>query len=161
LYHLGGLSYGNLSVRHQGDSFWMSASGVDKAALRTIGEDILLVKGFDPVRRAMRLSVPPHVTPRRVSVDAIEHWLIYREFSGVGAIVHVHAWVDGIASTPMAYPCGTLELAQAVVALLRRAPDPTRAIVGLKNHGVTVTGPDMADIFARLDGKIRRTVPMT
>ena len=97
---------------HDAASFWMSASGVDKSQLRTIGRDILLVTGYEPERLRMRLSVPLGVEPRRVSVDAIEHFLIYREHPNVGAIVHIHAWWrDPIASTEVNYPCGTYELA--------------------------------------------------
>ena len=52
LYGIGGLSYGNVSARYTGGDlpgvpdadgpvYWMSASGVDKADLRVIGEHIL------------------------------------------------------------------------------------------------------------------------
>ncbi|MCL6626833.1 class II aldolase/adducin family protein [Alicyclobacillus shizuokensis] len=160
LYGIGGLSYGNLSARKDRRRFWMSASGVNKANLRTVGKDILLVKQFDERRKAMQLSVPPHVTPRRVSVDAIEHWMIYTEHPNVGAIVHIHAWIEGIPSTQINYPCGTVELARAVADEVRRAKDPTRAIIGLKNHGMTITGPDLDDIFERIDGKVIPQVPM-
>jgi ribulose-5-phosphate 4-epimerase/fuculose-1-phosphate aldolase len=160
LYGIGGLSYGNLSARKDVRRFWMSASGVNKANLRTVGEDILLVKQFDPHKKAMQLSVPPHVTPRRVSVDAIEHWMIYREHPNVGAIVHIHAWIEGIPSTQINYPCGTVELAKAVAEQVRQAKDPSRAIIGLKNHGMTITGPDLDDIFERIEGKVIPQVPM-
>ena len=94
----------------------MSGSGVNKADMKIIGRDILLVKDYDPERGAMILSVPPDVKPNRVSVDAIEHWMIYREHPSVGAIVHVHAWMDDIPSTEINYPCGTYELAHSVAA---------------------------------------------
>jgi ribulose-5-phosphate 4-epimerase/fuculose-1-phosphate aldolase len=167
LFGIGGLSYGNASARRGdaagplGPEFWMSASGVDKGNLREIGRDILLVRGFDPDRDAMVLSVPPDVTPRRVSVDAIEHWMIYREHPDVGAILHVHAWVDGTEATHINYPCGTLQLASAVADLVRRAPDPARAVVGQRNHGLTITGPSLDEIFERVAGKLVRNVPMS
>ncbi len=161
LYGIGGLSYGNLSVRKDDTRFWMSASGVDKARLETIGRDIQLVTDYDPERNAMRLSVPQDIEPRRVSVDAIEHWLIYREHPTVGAIVHVHAWLDGVPSTQFTYPCGTYQLGEAVAEKIRQAPDPARAVVGLKNHGLTITGIDLDDIIERIDGKLLPTVPMT
>ena len=122
LYGIGGLSYGNLSARKDDDRFWMSASGVDKSKLDEPGRDILLVSGYEPDGRAMILSVPPDVEPRRVSVDAIEHWMIYQHHPDVGAILHVHAWMEGIAATDINYPCGTAELAGAVVG-----PDRGRA----------------------------------
>lgn len=161
LYGIGGLSYGNLSARKDARRFWMSASGVDKSNMQTVGRDILMVKGFDAERNVMLLSVPPSVTPRRVSVDAIEHWMIYTEHPQVGAIVHVHAWMSDIKSTTINYPCGTIQLAQSVADVVRKAPDPGRAVVGLKNHGLTITGPTLDDIFNRLERGFIRQVPMS
>ncbi len=167
LYGIGGLSYGNVSARRRppresdlGPEFWMSASGVDKGALHEVGKHILLVRGYDADRDCMILSVPPEVKPNRVSVDAIEHWMIYREHPEVGAILHVHAWMDGIRSTEINYPCGTVELAGAVAGLVRAAPDPSRAVVGQRNHGLTITGISLDEIFERIDGKLVRNVPM-
>lgn len=161
LYGIGGLSYGNLSVRKDASRFWMSASGVDKGNMHVIGRDMLLVTGFDPKRNVMQLTVPPHVKPRRVSVDAIEHWMIYTEHPSVGAIVHVHAWMEGIASTTINYPCGTIELAQSVANVVRQGATPSLAVVGLKNHGLTITGPTLRDVFDRLERGFIRQVPMS
>jgi ribulose-5-phosphate 4-epimerase/fuculose-1-phosphate aldolase len=167
LYGIGGLSYGNVSARRldvdPGETqpqYWMSASGVDKSALHDVGRDILLVTGYDEARDVMQLRVPRGVEPRRVSVDAIEHWMIYREHPDVNAIVHVHAWIEGTVATEINYPCGTVELAESVAELVRQAPDPTRAVVGQRNHGLTITGPSLDEIFARIDGRIVRKVPM-
>lgn len=161
LYGIGGLSYGNLSVRKDATRFWMSASGVDKGNMTVIGRDILMVKGFDRARNVMLLSVPRDVKPRRVSVDAIEHWMIYTEHPQVGAIVHVHAWMERITTTTINYPCGTIQLAQAVADVVRQSPTPVRAVVGLKNHGLTITGPSLEDIFDRLERGFIRQVPMS
>jgi len=161
LYGIGGLSYGNLSARKDEKRFWMSASGVDKSNLKEIGRDILMVKDYDPEKNAIILQVPPNVTPKRVSVDAIEHWMIYREHPEVGAIIHVHAWMEGVPSTPFNYPCGTYQLAEAVAEKIRQAPDPARAVVGLKNHGLTITGRSVDDILERIDGKLIPQVPMS
>ncbi|HEY3096554.1 MAG TPA: class II aldolase/adducin family protein [Acidimicrobiia bacterium] len=165
LYGIGGLSYGNASARRTADGplgpeFWMSASGVDKSALTDIGKHILLVKGYDSERDTMILSIPPDVKPNRVSVDAIEHWMIYREHPEVSAILHVHAWMEGIQSTEINFPCGTVELAGAVAQLVREAPDPGHAVVGQRNHGLTITGESLDEIFDRLEGKLVRNVPM-
>jgi hypothetical protein len=161
LFGIGGLSYGNASARQSGDDFWMSASGVDKSRLREIGRDILLVTGFDADRGVIRLSVPPDVKPRRVSVDAIEHLTIYREHPEVGAILHVHGWVAGAVSTEAVYPCGTEELAREVAELVREAPDPGHAVIGLKNHGLTITGESLDEILERVGRHIVRQVPMS
>jgi ribulose-5-phosphate 4-epimerase/fuculose-1-phosphate aldolase len=161
LFGLGGLSYGNASSRHDGDTFWMSASGVDKSHLHDIGTEILLVTGYDPARGVIKLSVPPNVRPRRVSVDAIEHLTIYREHPEVGGILHVHGWMGGVPSTETVYPCGTEELALEVAALLRDVPDPGRAVIGMKNHGVTITGPSLDEILERVGPHLVNRVPMS
>ncbi|HPW17844.1 MAG TPA: class II aldolase/adducin family protein [Candidatus Aminicenantes bacterium] len=166
LFEMRSLSYGNLSARERvpelGDTtFWMTARGVDKARLSKVGWDILLVKGFDYEAVQALISVPPDHDPRaRVSVDAVEHELIYRTFPAVGAVVHVHAWMDGVLCTGQNYPCGTIELAEDVVGLLARTGRPERAAVGLRNHGLTITGPDLDEIFGRIRGRLRTEVPM-
>lgn len=160
LYGLGGLSYGNLSARKDDTRFWMSASGVDKSKLETPGRDILLVSGYDPEQARIVLSVPPGIEPRRVSVDAIEHWKIYREHPDVGAILHVHAWLDGIVATEVNYPCGTEELADTVARLLAAEPDPAHAVIGLRNHGITATGASLEEILDRIAPRLLLQVPM-
>ncbi|HVW87955.1 MAG TPA: class II aldolase/adducin family protein [Gaiellaceae bacterium] len=161
LYGIGGLSYGNLSARRDERRFWMSASGVDKARLEQPGRDILLVSDYDDERGTIVLSVPPGAEPKRVSVDAIEHWMIYREHPDVGAILHVHGWIDGIPSTELNFPCGSEELALAVSAALAREPDPVHAVIGLHNHGITATGESLPEILGRIGDLIRPQVPMT
>ena len=166
LYQIKGLSYGNLSIRNKhydidGTSFWMTARGVDKSQLKGIGKDILLVKGYDKTSGEMLISVPPEYDQRmRVSVDAIEHYMIYNEFPGIGAIVHVHAWIDNVLCSTQTYPCGTRELAESAVALLKNTLVPERAEIGLKNHGLTITGPDIRDIFDRIRERLILNVPM-
>ncbi|WP_249870249.1 class II aldolase/adducin family protein [Oceanobacillus saliphilus] len=161
LYGIGGLSYGNLSHREDENNFWMSASGVNKANLQVVGKDLLYITGFNSENNAMEISIPSNISPRRASVDAIEHWMIYREHENVGAIVHIHAWMDGIKATEINYPCGTIQLAETVAELIRKSEDPSRAIIGLKNHGLTITGRDLDDIFERIEGRVISQVPMS
>jgi ribulose-5-phosphate 4-epimerase/fuculose-1-phosphate aldolase len=161
LYSVGGLSYGNLSARKDETRFWMSASGVDKTQLEVPGRDILMVKDYDDPNAKIVLSVPPGIEPRRVSVDAIEHWMIYQGHPDVGAILHVHAWMEGIAATDVNYPCGTQELAESVADLIAREPDPAHAVIGLRNHGITATGASLSEILDRIESSILRQVPMT
>ncbi|MEV2909599.1 hypothetical protein ABNF65_13355 [Paenibacillus larvae] len=47
------------------------------------------------------------------------------------------------------------------IELINRSEDPARAIIGLKNHGLTITGPNLDDIFQRIEGRIVRQVAMT
>jgi ribulose-5-phosphate 4-epimerase/fuculose-1-phosphate aldolase len=166
IYGITGLSYGNLSAREEipeleGTTFWMTGRGVDKSNISRVGKDVLLVKGFDEDRGEALISVPADVDPSaRVSVDAVEHEYIYRSFPDVGVIVHVHAWMEGILCTRQNHPCGTTELAREVAELLSRSGAPSRACVGLKNHGITITGPSLEDIFDRMNGRLLTQVPM-
>ena len=129
LYSVGGLSYGNLSARKDETRFWMSASGVDKSQLETVGRDILMVKDFDDERGVIVLSVPPGIEPRRVSVDAIEHWMIYQAHPEVGAILHVHAWMEGIAGDRRQLP-----VRHAGARGRRRRPRRARARSRTRGH---------------------------
>lgn len=166
IYGITGASYGNLSAREGVPecgpcTFWMTGRGVDKSNLGVVGKDFHLVKGFDSERGAALISRPPGADERaRVSVDAVEHELIYRTYPGVGAIVHAHAWMDGVPCTRQNYPCGTRELAAEVAALLGSLPDPARGAVGLKNHGLTITGSSLGEIFSRVRGKLLPEVAM-
>jgi ribulose-5-phosphate 4-epimerase/fuculose-1-phosphate aldolase len=160
LYSIGGLSYGNLSARKDEHRFWMSASGVDKSKLEQSGRDILLVSGYDATAAKIVLSVPPEVEPRRVSVDAIEHWMIYHDNPAVGALLHIHAWIEGIDATEINYPCGTAELAESVAALVAAAPDAAHTVVGLRNHGITATGSSLTEILDRIEPSLLPQVPM-
>ena len=160
MFGIGGLSYGNLSVRHDEDSFWMSASGIDKSHLNDIGRDILLVKDFDAEEESIQLSVPEDISPRRVSVDAIEHWNIYHQYPDIGAIIHIHAWMPGVPATEFNYPCGSRELADEVAKQLALCQDPTHAVIGLKNHGLTITGDTPEEILSRIQDQVLRQVPM-
>lgn len=166
LFKVKGLSYGNLSARdHLPEmgplTFWMTARGVDKAHLKGAGEDIMLVTGYDGQEGNILVHIPPEGNTRiRVSVDAIEHVLIYKTFPEVGAILHVHAWINDVPSTLQNYPCGTLELAEEVVSLLKTTERPAQTVVGLKNHGLTITGASLAEIFSRIEGKLLKEVPM-
>jgi ribulose-5-phosphate 4-epimerase/fuculose-1-phosphate aldolase len=167
LFEVKGISYGNLSAREDipefsnESTFWMTARGIDKSNITTIGQDVLLVRGIDETAATMIVSVPPVHDPRaRVSVDAVEHELIYRSFPEVGAIIHAHAWIEGVPCTRQNYPCGTIELAREVVELLKQVDNPTQTAVGLKNHGLTITGHDLEDIFSRIRGKLQTEVRM-
>ena len=60
--------------------------------------------------------------------------MIYQAHPDVGAILHVHAWMEGIAATDIDYPCGTQELAESVADL-----DRTRARSGARGRSACAT----------------------
>ncbi len=87
--------------------------------------------------------------------------MIYQAHPDVGAILHVHAWMEDIAATETNFPCGTEELARDVAGLLAKEPDPEHAaVIGLRNHGITATGESLTEILDRIEPRIVRQVPM-
>ncbi len=166
VFGITGASYGNLSAKEdipefQPPVFWMTGRGVNKSSLAKVGKDVLLVKNFNFETGTAEISQPEGADPKaRVSVDAIEHTLIYNSFPETGAIIHLHAWMDGVLCTHQNHPCGTIELAEEVVNLLRQTENPACAAVGLKNHGLTITGRSLEEIFVRICGKLKTEVPM-
>jgi hypothetical protein len=51
-------------------------------------------------------------------------------------------------------------LPEEVTSLLAQSDTPERAVIGLKNHGLTITGPSLSDIFDRVRGRLLVEVPM-
>ncbi len=153
------VSYGNMSARHEGDVFWMTGRGVDKAKLDVIGKDLLLVTKFDPDAREVHITVPPGFEDSRASIDSSIHATIYREFPEIGAMIHIHWFVDGIVYTDEHYPCGTIELCESTLDGLKKTDDPLRTILGLANHGIIVTGADLEDCWAQIEAKLPALEP--
>ena len=153
------VSYGNMSARHDADVFWMSGRGVNKAKLDVIGKDILLVSKFDPDAREIHITVPPGFEDSRASIDSSIHATIYREFPEIGAMIHIHWFVDGIVYTDEHYPCGTIELCESTLDGLKQTDDPQRTILGLANHGIIVTGNDLEDCWAQIEAKLPALEP--
>lgn len=157
------VSYGNMSARHDGETFretfWMTGRGVNKAKLDVIGRDILLVSKFDPAAREIHISVPPGFEDSRVSIDSSIHATIYREFPEIGAMIHIHWFVDGIVYTDEHYPCGTIELCESTLDGLKQTDNPVRTILGLANHGIIVTGADLEDCWAQIEAKLPAMQP--
>ena len=87
--------------------------------------------------------------------------MIYQAHPDVGAILHVHCWMEGIDATEINYPCGTEELARSVAELVEAQPDPTHAVIGLRNHGITATGESLTEILDRIEPRVLRQVPMS
>lgn len=153
------VSYGNMSARHQGKDFWMTGRGVDKANLEVIGRDLILVIGFDSEAGQVHLRVPPGFDDARVSIDSSIHAAIYDAFPAIGAMIHIHSFVDGIVYTDDHYPCGTVELCKSTLEGLHLTDNPDRTILGLTNHGILVTGADLEDAWGQIETRLAALEP--
>ena len=45
--------------------------------------------------------------------------------------------------------------------IVRESAVPRETVVGLKNHGLTIVGESMDEIFHRVEGKLYQPVPMS
>ena len=153
------VSYGNMSARHDGNSFWMTGRGVNKGNLEVIGRDIILVSGFDREDRQVHLRVPSGFDDARVSIDSSIHAVIYETFPNIEAMIHIHSYVDNIVFTDDHYPCGTIELCESTLDGLRLTDAPDRTILGLANHGILVTGTNLDEAWGQIEARLGALVP--
>jgi hypothetical protein len=72
----------------------------------------------------------------------------------------MHAWMEDIICSHQNYPCDIIELAQEVVDMLHQTENPSSAVVGLKNHGLTITGGSLEEIFDRVSDRLLTEVEM-
>ena len=57
-------------------------------------------------------------------------------------------------------PQSTLTKLRLLAELLAQEPNPDEAVIGLRNHGITVTGPSLMAILDRIEPRILRQIPM-
>lgn len=133
---------GNVSLRTE-EGMLIKAGGVSLGDLTR--EGIILVVDYEQETNTAKVkgrSEPSSETPM--------HWLIYRSFPEVKAIVHAHdplvlenpGLVErlGIETTAREIPYGTFELAGEVVSALKKS----RYIL-IKKHGSLAVGENLAD----------------
>ena len=87
--------------------------------------------------------------------------MIYQEHPGVGAVLHVHAWMEDIVADRRQLPVRHRGARRSPSpSCSPQEPDPDNAVIGLRNHGITVTGPSLMAILDRIEPKILRQIPM-
>jgi len=133
---------GNVSLRVDGGML-IKAGG--KPLGRLTGDDIILVLEYDQKTNTAKVKgkfEPSSETPM--------HYLVYKNFPEVNAIVHAHdplvlknsELVERlkIKTTAREIPYGTLELAKEVIGRLKES-----RYVFIKNHGSIATGKNLKD----------------
>lgn len=150
------LSGGNLSIRDDDDSIWITPAGVDKGKLTP--QDIICVKGDGRV-----------IGPHSPSSELPFHRAIYRERPDLHGIVHAHPpalvsfsivretprtdiipqarRVCGLVGyAPYALP-GSEALGESIANTFAKGYN----VVLLENHGIAAGGPDLLTAFHRLE----------
>ena len=160
LYGIGGLSYGNLSQRKDEQRFWMSACGVDKSELEIPGRDILLVSNYDQehgqdrAQRPARRRAAPRLGRRDRALDDLPGAPRRRRDPPRPRVDGGHR--RDRRQLPLRHRGAGDQRRRA----LAQEPEPDDAVIGLRNHGITVTGPSLMEILDRIEPKILRQIPM-
>jgi hypothetical protein len=167
LYGIGGLSYGNVSARRLDIGRRRVAAAVldERERRRQVGvaRDRTRHPPRDRVRRGTRRHAAARARGRRAA-------------QGVG---RRHRALDDLPRAPRRardpprarVDRGHRRHRDQLPVRHRRAgasrspsscatPRPSRAVVGQRNHGLTITGHSLDEIFDRIDGRIVRKVPM-
>lgn len=133
--------YGSISLRTI-SGMLITAGG---SRLDSIGiEDIVEVRDYDPARNsviAIGIKEPSSETPM--------HFLIYRGFQSVNAVIHLHDYSvldrEDLVSTEREFPYGTIELAMEVIKALKRSN-----YVLIKGHGSVCMGKSLDETLDKV-----------
>lgn len=165
---------GNLSVRHDADSFWITASACPKGRLNDGDFVRVSVESCAELER----SAPQ----ARLSAESSIHCAVYHLFATAGACLHVHT-VDAtlvsqrapVSATSLALPAiemlkgldiweqhpqvelalfeNTLEVPRIAAAIQQRfgAQPPRVPALLIRGHGVTVWGETLQQAYNRVE----------
>ncbi len=134
-------AYGNQSYRAGGNSLIITKSGMVPEETLAV-DNYVLIERFD--RESATFITRGNSDP---SSESILHSLVYKEFPGVGAVLHGHSALFerhaaelAIPVTSSFKPYGTMELAETALDLLKRGS----RFIQLKKHGFVAVGVDIA-----------------
>ena len=149
-------SGGNLSIRDANGDIWITPSGIDKGALTP--DDIVCVKadGTCVGRHKPSMEYPFHkqIYAARPDVNAVVHahsvalvaFSISRKVPNVRLFPQSHSVCGEVGYAPYALP-GSPGLGNRIAASFATGVN----CVILENHGVAVSGKDLAEAFQRFE----------
>lgn len=158
IYHNGmtTLSGGNLSIKDDDGSIWITPAGVDKGSLRPT--DIVHVRPDGtldgPHRPSSELPFHRAIYVRRPDLKAVVHahppalvsFSIAREVPATNIIPQANRVCGHVGYAPYALP-GSEQLGENIAATFAEGYDA----VLLENHGVAAGGSSLLDAFQRLE----------
>lgn len=150
------LSGGNLSIRDEDDSIWITPAGVDKGKLRP--QDIICVKPdgavLGPHRPSSELPFHRAIYGQRPDLRGIVHahppalvsFSIVRETPKTDIIPQARRVCGLVGYAPYALP-GSEALGDSIANTFAKGYN----VVLLENHGIATGGPDLLTAFHRLE----------
>ena len=147
-----GIGFGNISVRAQGRSFFISGTQTGHLPV-TDGRHYCLVDDFDIACNRVDCHGPV-----QASSESMTHAAIYELDVGIEAIVHVHSasmWAklcDKLPTTSADVPYGTPETAGEFARLYRDSSFATNGIAVMGGHedGLLATGESLEQAALRM-----------
>ncbi len=152
LYHAGlmgineeGIGFGNISIRHQRESFIISGSGTGKFESLT-NEHYTLVTKFNVEENSLVAT-----GPILASSESLTHAIIYKYCENANAVMHVHhlaLWdklLEIFPSTNSNVEYGTPAMAREVMRLLQETRLEQNRIFAMAGHyeGIISFGKDL------------------
>jgi hypothetical protein len=158
LYNLGmigadkkGIGFGNISVRKKGSNhFYITGSAT--GSLKNLDEQhFCLVTGYNLNENTLACT-----GPIKASSESMSHAAIYSEFTGAGAVIHIHhshfwtSLVNRIPTTDENVEYGTPEMAREIIRLLREPGTMEGRIIVMGGHkdGIILFGKDIDEAGA-------------
>ncbi len=140
---------GNVSMRAN-EGMVITPTGLDLAKVKDA--DMVFVTGISEEAGIVKAR-----GRRQPSSESMMHWLIYKEFPKVNAIVHFHSdellnRPGKIPETGRAHPYGTPGLAHAALEVLKRRRSK---IIILRDHGVLAVGPDIGSCHKIIEAALK------
>jgi L-fuculose-phosphate aldolase len=150
------LSGGNLSIRDEDDSIWITPAGIDKGNLTP--KDIICVRpdgtAIGPHRPSSELPFHRAIFARRPDLRAVVHahapalvsFSIVRERPNTSIIPQAQRVCGPVGYAPYALP-GSEALGESIASTFADGYN----VVLLENHGIATGGPSLLNAFHRLE----------
>jgi ribulose-5-phosphate 4-epimerase/fuculose-1-phosphate aldolase len=140
-----GISYGNLSIRVNGDEFLISGTATGAKPVLS-NEDYCLVKSFDIARNSI-----VSYGLIQASSESMTHGAVYRACRNVNCVIHIHSKKifdgmlrDNYPFTPKTIAFGTPEIALAIRKCVKRTgSDEGKIVLAGHDEGIIAYGANI------------------
>ncbi|PKP11296.1 MAG: hypothetical protein CVU09_03205 [Bacteroidetes bacterium HGW-Bacteroidetes-4] len=145
-----GPGFGNISVRSEGDTFFISGS--DTGSLELLeAEQVALVSHCDYLQN--RIVFEGQIA---ASSESMSHAAIYQQNKDVGAVIHVHHakfwnhYRNLLPTTEVDAAYGTPAIAKAIAQKTEKKPKTKLLILGGHEDGIISYGSNLREAFELL-----------
>ncbi|MGE4287152.1 MAG: class II aldolase/adducin family protein [Salinivirgaceae bacterium] len=142
-----GPGFGNISVRANGDAFFISGS--DTGSKELLGaEQVALVTQCNYLQNHIVFE-----GQIAASSESMSHAAIYKQHMGVGAVIHVHQsklwnhYLNDLPTTEVKAAYGTPALAEAIAQKVCETPGIRLLVLGGHEDGIISYGSNLQEAY--------------